>query len=172
VTFRNYVLALPPGLKLLNANQRIHYRVRAEQTAAIRSAAFNACSEHPQLRADLATAGQAPVLPHAWILGVIHPGSRRRLDPANLYPSFKAAVDGIVEAGVLEDDDHTHLLGPDMRLGTVVRGGQLVLHIYEMTPEAMRPGTWAAATPILSPVAVTSSSYALVPDAPAPEGTR
>lgn len=142
--FRNYVLALPPGLKLLNANQRIHYRVRAEQTAAIRAAAFNACSEHPQLRADLATTGEAPVLQHAWILGVIHPGSRRRLDPANLYPSFKAAIDGIVEAGVLDDDDHEHVLGPDMRLGHIVKGGQLALHIYEMTTEAMLPGAWAA----------------------------
>lgn len=141
--FRNYILALPPGLKLLNANQRVHYRVRAEQTAAIRGAAREACLAHPQLRADLAIAGQAPVLQHAWILGVIHPGSRRRLDPANLYPSFKAAIDGVVEAGVLDDDDHEHVLGPDMRLGHVVRGGQLALHIYEMTAEAMRPGVWA-----------------------------
>lgn len=144
MTFRNYILALPPGITLLNANQRVHHRVRAERTATIRSAAREACLTHPKLRADLATAGQAPVLPHAWILGVIHPGSRRRLDPANLYPSFKAAVDGVVEAGVLEDDDHLHLLGPDMRLGDVVRGGRLVLHIYEMTADAMRPGTWAA----------------------------
>lgn len=150
-TFHNYVLALPPGLKLLNANQRVHYRVRAEQTAAIRSAARDACIAHPQLRADLAASGEAPVLPHAWILGVIHPGSRRRLDPANLYPSFKAAIDGVVEAGLLEDDDHLHLLGPDMRLGAVVPRGQLVLHIYEMTAEAMLPGAWA-----VSPQAVSA----------------
>lgn len=141
--FQNFTLALPPGLKLLNANQRIHYRVRAETTAAIRGAAREACLTHPPLRAALVLAGELPVLQQAWILGVIHPGSRRRLDPANLYPSFKAAVDGIVEAGVLEDDDHLHVLGPDMRLGNVVRGGQLVLHIYEMTPEAMLPGGWA-----------------------------
>lgn len=150
MTFRNYVLALPPGLKLLNANQRVHYRVRAEQTAAIRGAAREACLAHPQLRADLATFGEAPVLPHAWILGVIHPGSRRRLDPANLYPSFKAAIDGVVEAGLLEDDDHTHLLGPDMRLGDVVKGGQIVLHIYEMTREAMQPGGWAVPQAVAS----------------------
>lgn len=153
MTFRNYVLALPPGLKLLNANQRIHYRVRAEQTAAIRGAARDACLAHPQLRADLVIAGEAPVLPHAWILGVIHPGSRRRLDPANLYPSFKAAVDGIVEAGVLEDDDHLHLLGPDMRLGNVVPGGQLVLHVYEMTRDAMQPGAWAEPAGVATAVA-------------------
>lgn len=145
MTFRNYVLALPPGLKLLNANQRVHYRVRAEQTAAIRGAAREACIAHPQLRADLAAAGEAPVLSHAWILGVFHPPSRRRADPANWYGSFKAAVDGVVEAGLLEDDDHLHLLGPDMRLGAIVPRGQLVLHIYEMTAEAMLPGRWAAA---------------------------
>jgi crossover junction endodeoxyribonuclease RusA len=152
-SFRNYVLALPPGLKLLNANQRVHYRVRAEQTAAIRGAAREACLAHPQLRVDLASAGAAPVLPQAWILGVLHPPSRRRADPANWYGSFKAAIDGVVEAGLLEDDDHVHLLGPDMRLGNVVPGGQLVLHVYEMTRDAMRPGAWAEPAGVATAVA-------------------
>lgn len=37
--------------------------------------------------------------------------SRRwRADVAACYPSVKAAIDGIVDAGVLDDDDDTHLL--------------------------------------------------------------
>lgn len=137
---RTFTLTLPAGLPLLNANQRPHHRVRAKLTAAIRAAAMNACSEDPVMRAALAAvpAGE-PLLRNAWILGVLHPDSRRRCDPANWYPSFKAAVDGIVEAGVLDDDDHTRVLGPDMRLGPVVRGGRISLHIHEMTP-------WPAAT--------------------------
>lgn len=131
---RSWTLTLPPGLKLLNANQRIHHRVRAELTSAIRGAAMAQCSEHHQLRADLASAGHGPLLQHAYILGIIHPNTRRRIDPANLYPSFKAAVDGLVDAGVLEDDDHTHVIGPDMRIGPIVRGSQLALHIQELTP--------------------------------------
>lgn len=130
---RIFTLALPPGLKLLNANQRIHHRVRADLTAAIRGASQAACSENEHMRAALATANPHPVCERAYILGVLHPGSRRRIDPANFYPSFKAAVDGLVDAGVLEDDDHTRLVGPDMRIGPVVKGAQLTLVIQELT---------------------------------------
>lgn len=131
---RIFTLALPPGLKLLNANQRVHHRVRADLTSTIRAAAHTACSENEHMRAALAAANPGYVCERAYILGVLHPGSRRRLDPANFYPSFKAAVDGLVDAGVLEDDDHTRLVGPDMRIGPVVKGGQLTLVIQELTP--------------------------------------
>ena len=43
--------------------------------------------------------------------------SKRRYDVLNLWPSLKAAIDGIVTAGVLEDDDWKHVVGPDMRHG-------------------------------------------------------
>ena len=140
---RAFTLALPPGLKLLNANQRVHHRVRSEATNRIRAAAMMACSEDPTMRAALVLAGDQPLLRHAYILGVLHPPSRRRADPANWYPSFKAAVDGIVDAGVLEDDDHTRLVGPDMRIGAVTPGGRLVLHIQELTAEQHALFQWA-----------------------------
>ena len=91
------------------------------------------------------SAGESPVLEHAYILGILHPGSRRRLDPANFYPSFKAAVDGLVDAGVLEDDDHTRVIGPDMRIGPVMKGGRIVLHIQELTPEQHAAFQWGQA---------------------------
>jgi len=141
---RVYTLTLPTGLVLLNANQRIHHRVRHERTSAIRGAAMAACSEDPTMRAALVTAGDQPLLHHAYVLGVLHPGSRRRIDPANFYPSFKAAVDGLVDAGVLEDDDHTRLVGPDMRIGPIVKGGQLTLVIQELTPASHAAFQWQA----------------------------
>lgn len=139
---QRFTITLPPGLKLLNANQRVHHRVRAELTQAIRGAAMAQCSEEPAMRAALVSAGDAPVLEHAYILGILHPGSRRRLDPANFYPSFKAAVDGLVDAGVLEDDDHTRVIGPDMRIGPVAKGGRLALVIQELTPAEHQAFTW------------------------------
>lgn len=142
---RRFTITLPPGLRLLNSNQRIHYRVRAEVTEAIRGAAMAQCSEDPTMRAALVLAGDQPLLRHAYILGVLHPPSRRRADPANWYPSFKAAVDGLVDAGVLEDDDHTRLIGPDMRMGPVAKGGQLALHIQELTPEQHAAFVWQEA---------------------------
>jgi crossover junction endodeoxyribonuclease RusA len=132
-------------LKLLNSNQRPHHRVRADVTRAIRQAAMNTCSQDPVMRAALVTAGQEPVMRHAYILGVLHPNSHRRVDPANFYPSFKAAVDGIVDAGVLVDDDHTRVIGPDMRIGDVVKGAQLELVVQEITAAQLAGFRWGGA---------------------------
>src|SRR5690606_40163075 len=99
---------------------------------------------HPMVRAkltrELREAGRqaalAAGLPHmerAYVICELRPNDRRRRDPGNWYPSAKAAVDGgLVDAGALDDDDHTRLIGPDMRLGEVVRGSQLVLHIWDI----------------------------------------
>lgn len=129
---RRYTIALKPGLELLNANQRPHFHKRAAITSALRGGAMEAATEHRQLMADLAAAKPGPLLQRAHILGVLHPPTAGRRDPANWYPTFKAAVDGLVDAGLLEDDDHEHVLGPDMRLGHKVKDGQIVLHVTEL----------------------------------------
>ncbi|MEO3851729.1 hypothetical protein ABGB09_29575 [Streptomyces sp. B8F3] len=130
---RGFTIALPAGLPLLNANQRLHHHQRARHTATLRAAATAAVANTPGLRAALAAAKPGPLFQRAHILGVLHPHDRRRRDPANYYPSFKAAIDGLVDTGLLDDDDHTHLIGPDMRIGHVVTGGRLVLHIRDLT---------------------------------------
>ncbi|MGH3499341.1 MAG: hypothetical protein ACRDQA_00330, partial [Nocardioidaceae bacterium] len=80
----------------------------------------------------LAIHARVPHLDAAHIVYEYRPPDRRRRDTANLYPSAKACVDGLVDAGVLDDDDSEHLTGPDPRLGPVVAGGQLALHITEL----------------------------------------
>lgn len=132
---RPYVITLPAGLTLLNANQRLHHRPKGERTAEIRAKAMEAVSENPALMKALAAARPGPLFQRAHILGILHPDRNNRCDPANWYPSFKAAVDGIVDAGLLEDDDHTRVVGPDMRLGRKVKGGQLVLVIRGLGPD-------------------------------------
>ncbi|MGK5529336.1 hypothetical protein [Streptomyces sp. URMC 129] len=131
----SYRITLPAGLPLLNANQRLHHKPKARITRALRDAAFATVSENPALMAALAAAKPNALFERAHILGVLHPPTRRRADPANWYPSFKAAVDGLVDAGLLDDDDHTRVLGPDMRLGPVVKDGQLVLVVRAATAE-------------------------------------
>jgi crossover junction endodeoxyribonuclease RusA len=129
-----FVIALPPAMFLLNSNQRLHHKPRAKYTRALRAAAMEAVAESPSLMDALAAAKPGPLFERAHILGIVHPGSHRRADPANLYPSFKAAVDGLVDAGLFDDDDHTRVVGPDMRLGKVVKGGQIVLVVRGLGP--------------------------------------
>lgn len=126
---RVFTIALKPGLKLLNANDRGHFQRRRQLTADLRAAAMEAVAETPELMAALAAAKPGPLFQRAHALGILHPPTAGRRDPANWYPSFKAAVDGLVDAGLLDDDDHTRLLGPDMRLGEKRAKGQIVLII-------------------------------------------
>ncbi|MEV8388638.1 MULTISPECIES: hypothetical protein [unclassified Streptomyces] len=121
---RRFRVALPPRLLLLNSNQRLHHHRRADITRVLRRAAWVASRE-------------LPFLERAHIVGVLHPEDRQRRDPANWYPSFKACVDGLVDQGVLTDDDHTRVVGPDMRIGHVVSGSRLVLHVRDLATADM-----------------------------------
>lgn len=123
----DYILELP-ALPLLNSNQRLHHHERASWTRQIRQTAF-----------IMARNAKLPKLNRVYVVCYVAFGDRRKRDPGNWYPSAKAAVDGsLVDSGVIPDDDHTHLIGPDMRLGDVgklpCRGcGWLTLHIKEIT---------------------------------------
>lgn len=128
---QSFTLELPAGLPLLNANRRTHHHIRATRTRVIRAAAIEAVAGHQSLMETLAAAKPGPLYTRARIVGYYRPARAGRADPANWYPSFKAAVDGLVDAGLLEDDDHTRLVGPDMRLGSKTAGGQLVLVISD-----------------------------------------
>jgi len=115
---------MPAGMALLNSNDRDgHWGRRQRITDPLRVTA-----------GWLAAQQRIPRLQRAHIAAVYQPPDRRRRDPANWYPSFKACIDGIVsDAGVLPNDDADHLDGPDMRLGEPYPRGRLVLIITEVT---------------------------------------
>ena len=115
-------ITLPPKINLINANQNLHFRRKADLVKVIRNAAW-AMARHSNI----------PALQRAHIFFVVHPDtSIQRRDPGNWAPSAKAAVDGLVDAGVLPDDDSTRLIGPDPRIGDPVKGSQLVLWITDL----------------------------------------
>lgn len=115
-------LELPAETNLINANDRMHPARRAGFIKVIRRAAWAMARHH-----------KIPGLQRAHIIYVVHPDTKeRRRDPGNWSPSAKAAVDGLVDAKVLPDDDHTRLLGPDPRIGPAVKGSQLVLWITDL----------------------------------------
>jgi len=129
-----FVIPLPVGLELINSNESQHRARRARIVKVIRGKAQEAVSECPALMAALAAAKPGPLFQRAHVLGILHPDTNGRRDPANWYPSFKAAVDGLVDAGLFDDDDHTRVVGPDMRLGKVVKRSQLVLVVRGLEP--------------------------------------
>lgn len=104
-TGRVVTVALPP-MSYLNSNQRLHWATKARRTRAIRDAAAWATKA---LR-------QAP-MGAVEITAVIHPKTNRRFDPHNLQPTVKAAIDGIVDARLIADDDSSRLVSVAFRAG-------------------------------------------------------
>ncbi len=118
---RTYTVTFPAGLELLNANGRTHWRHRHRVTAMLRETA-----------AWLARVQHIPPLARARIVAVYEPPDSRRRDAPNWYPSFKAAIDGLVDAGVLPDDSDRYVTALEMRCGEPCPRGRIVLHLTEV----------------------------------------
>lgn len=96
---------------LLTANQRLHWARKAAMTKVLRhTGAINAQAQ-----------GIAP-MDRAHLTVYVSWQNARRRDVANISPTIKALVDGIVEAGILPDDDDLHLTGPDLRVTSETSG--------------------------------------------------
>lgn len=99
------VLDIPAPCAWLNSNQRLHRMQAAKLTKQWREAGARAAEDiHP-------FDGQVHITAHVW------KDRNGRYDVLNLWPSLKATIDGIVDAGTLKDDDWKHVIGPDMRHG-------------------------------------------------------
>ena len=126
---RRWRLEFPPGMKLLNANDRPHYMARARIVADIRGQA-----------GWLAKAAKIPHLQRARIDGIYEPPTRHNRDRSNLHPTLKAAVDGIVsDAHVLPDDSDAYLDGPHMHIGDVRKPARFVVVITELLNPSENP---------------------------------
>lgn len=112
-------IEMPPGLPLLNANDRIHYRERAKKTEKLRSEAFRIAT------GSLMSFGKVR------IRCIYRAPDNRRRDVANLYPSFKAAIDGATSAGVLPDDNDKYVKSVELLRGENLPKGQLILEFIE-----------------------------------------
>lgn len=105
---RTHTLFVPVN-QFLTTNHRVHWGVRARVTAQIRHDA-----------AWVARAARVPtVTGPVRIVAYVHRGhaGRGRWDPSNWALTLKPAIDGLVDAGVLRDDDHTRLTAVEYRAG-------------------------------------------------------
>lgn len=125
-----YLMFLPlVGKKWINANQRLFWMERSRRTKEWR--------EQARLKA---VALNIPHLPGGRVVCELRFCDNRRRDPANWAPTAKAAIDGLVDAGVFVDDSHKYVVGPDMRIGQPVAaaaaiGMQLFIHPWESLKE-------------------------------------
>jgi hypothetical protein len=122
---REATLTIDAPADWINSNQRLHRMQVAKLTAAWRAAA----QDKAESLGWEPYSGRVHILVHIW------KPRGGRYDPNNLWPTVKAALDGVVSSGLLADDDHLHVEGPDMRHGG--KGpAALVLTIRELdTPE-------------------------------------
>lgn len=103
------------------ANHRMHFAVRARLTKAWREAARDAAWLLPSMPFYM-----EPVILRA----TVHKPTRRIYDPPNLLGgSVKAAIDGLVDAGVLAGDDSRFIVETRIRAGEVRKPSQLVLEV-------------------------------------------
>ena len=93
-----YRLDLPWPRPPLNHNQRLHRMVEARIVA--------------EVRRDIGWIAKAAKIPRAQRLTVqLHyaPGRRGRQDGMNWTRTTKPAIDGIVDTGIVQDDDSEHV---------------------------------------------------------------
>jgi crossover junction endodeoxyribonuclease RusA len=140
---RSWRVELPPKTLLLNANDSMHWRKKADIVTSLRN-----------VGRAMARAHRLPSLERAHVLYVIHPDTmkrnrtvqgKQRRDPGNWAPTAKAVIDGFVDYGVLPDDNSERLLGPDPRIGEPVSGSQIVFYITDL--DAMDPAHIALLNP-------------------------
>ena len=113
------MIDVPAPCQFINSNQRLHRMAQAKLTKTWRNATA------------LAAHGTQPFAGQVRIIAHIYKPRNGRYDPNNLWPTIKACVDGIVDAGVLVDDDHKHVIGPDMRNGGI-GNPEIILEIIEL----------------------------------------
>lgn len=99
-------LFVPQAAGWISANAREHWAPRAKKTRHWRHAA------HIVARNHLTTRRKQPLPTPVDIQLAIHkaPGPNRRWDPPNIgAPTGKAIIDGLVDAGLIPDDDTRHV---------------------------------------------------------------
>ncbi len=119
---RTFTITLPPGLALLSLNDRGHWAARYRRTEALKKAAW-----------AMALQAKIPRLERVCVVAEYQPPDRRHRDADNPVASVKAAIDGIVAAGILPSDESPrYVASVTCSIGEPYPKGRLVLHLSEL----------------------------------------
>ena len=81
---------------MISANDRMHFRVKSQLTQFLRRLSANRTWSRPvYTRKNPCT-----------ITIDVQPPTSRRMDAPNWYPTVKALIDGLVDSGLLSDDNN------------------------------------------------------------------
>jgi hypothetical protein len=109
-------------MDLLSLNQRLHYHEKNRRAQAIKNAAIT-----------MTRYARVPRLQRAFIVVEYQPPDKRHRDADNPIASAKPAIDGIVKAGVLDDDEcPRYVTGVYCTIGQQYPQGRLVLKVSEV----------------------------------------
>lgn len=128
-TVTHITINRPQHLKFMNANQRLHHHQRANLTRQWRALGRTA--------GETLQANNPTHYSRATVTYTTTKTTRRRYDPPNLYPTYKAILDGLVDAGIFDDDNsdiitqHTFTRG---NLGTIEQATITITPLPERTP--------------------------------------
>lgn len=110
--------------KLITANDKMHWGVRARLTKQLRQWGYLLGREGE----GVAHLG----LTHARVEVEFAYPDRRRRDRSNLAPTVKALMDGLIDAGLLPDDADRFLDGPHTVIADHLAGKHMNLPMYEV----------------------------------------
>lgn len=111
-------ISFPLPCKPLTMNQRMHWAQKAKATKAWRLTA------HLTALVGVRNGTHTCPLPRSIVqLDIPVRSLKVRRDPSNWYPTIKACVDGLVDAGLFSDDSSEHLATTEPRFH---QGGDLV----------------------------------------------
>ncbi|HET8681270.1 MAG TPA: hypothetical protein VFM54_05280 [Micromonosporaceae bacterium] len=123
---RSWTVEIPAPAPWLNANGRRDRRGLAPIVKLWRDAAHT-----------YARKAKVPKLGRVRVEACLRWADRRTRDAHNYYPTVKAAIDGLVDYGVVDDDRDAHLASVEIRCGEPITrksygpSGVLVLTIRE-----------------------------------------
>jgi len=105
-----YTITVPKSGNWMNANDRPDRWIKAQHTKQWREAGRAAAIT---VSSRMALPLRSPVR----VTATVHIADNRRREVSNLFPTFKACIDGFVDSGILIDDSDKYVEGPDPRRG-------------------------------------------------------
>lgn len=122
-TGKNYTLSR--GNMILNSNDRMQFFIKSQISNYLRQLSYDTVlaseptfdKEHPRYNAEHPCT----------ILVTVYSPTKRRIDAPNLYPTVKALIDGMTDAGLWSDDNNTII-----QLMGFVYGGMTTTKKYQI----------------------------------------